>query len=194
MFFDELTGLRNRRAILQELDMLLAGARRHGHRLSVLMLDVDRFKTINDRFGHLAGDEVLREVARRIAARLRTEDVAGRLGGDELLIVLPDTDAAGAARWRSPCAPPWRPRPCRRRPGRSTSPVSVGSADWQDEELTCCWSARDGALYAAKAAGRDRRRRPMSERAALHPAGPRRASSQRFQRLRDDLGVHRASG
>src|SRR3954462_15111121 len=77
VFFDELTGLRNRRAVLHELELLLAAARRHGHELSVLMLDVDRFKLINDRHGHRAGDDVLKEVARRLTERLRTEDIAG---------------------------------------------------------------------------------------------------------------------
>src|SRR5829696_8028588 len=80
VFFDELTGLRNRRAVLHELEMLLDGARRHGHALSVLMLDVDRFKTVNDRHGHRSGDEVLREVSARVLGRLRRGDVGGRLG------------------------------------------------------------------------------------------------------------------
>ena len=155
VFFDELTGLRNRRAMLQELDMLLAAAIRHGHRLSVLMIDVDRFKTINDRFGHLAGDEVLREVARRIAARLRTADVAGRLGGDELIVVLPETDSAGACTLAESVRAAVAAAPVPTSAGPVDVTVSIGFADWQDEDLGGLLDRADRALYAAKAAGRD---------------------------------------
>src|SRR4051794_21280975 len=135
VFFDELTGLRNRRAILHELEMLLAGARRHGHKLSVLMLDVDRFKPINDRYGHRTGDDVLREVSGRLRARLRREDVAGRLGGDELLILLPDTDGSGAATVADSVRAAVSMTPVATAAGEITVTVSVGSACWDGEEL-----------------------------------------------------------
>jgi diguanylate cyclase (GGDEF)-like protein len=155
VFFDELTGLRNRRAMLQELDMLLAAAIRHDHKLSVLMLDVDRFKTINDRFGHSAGDEVLREIARRIAARLRTADVAGRLGGDELIVALPETDSAGASTLAESVRAAVAAGPVRTSAGPIDVTVSIGSAEWHDEDLGGLLERADRALYAAKAAGRD---------------------------------------
>jgi diguanylate cyclase (GGDEF)-like protein len=154
-FFDELTGLRNRRAILHELEMVLAGARRHGHRLSVLMLDVDRFKVVNDRHGHRAGDDVLREVARRLEARLRREDVAGRLGGDELLIVLPDTGEEGAAVVAESIRDAVAAGPITTASGPIAVTLSVGSAAWSGEDLNVLLERADGALYAAKAAGRD---------------------------------------
>ncbi len=154
--FDELTGLRNRRAILHELDMLLAGARRHGHLISVCMLDVDRFKSINDTLGHRAGDEVLREVAVRLDRRLRRADVAGRLGGDELLVALPDTDAGGAETLAHGIVADIAATPVSTSGGPITVSVSVGVAAWTGEDATTLLERADGALYAAKAAGRGR--------------------------------------
>ena len=156
VFFDELTGLRNRRAVLHELEMLLAGARRHGHRLSVLMLDIDRFKPINDQHGHRAGDEVLRAVGKRLTDRLRREDLAGRLGGDELLVVLPDTDATGAAIAADAIRSAIGERPVRSSAGPIDVTVSIGIAEWHDEDLSRLLEEADRALYAAKAGGRDR--------------------------------------
>jgi diguanylate cyclase (GGDEF)-like protein len=155
IFFDELTGLRNRRAILHELEMLIAGARRHGHKLSVLMLDVDRFKTINDRFGHRAGDDVLREVSGRLRARLRREDLAGRLGGDELLVLLADTDGSGASTVADSVRTAVSTTPVATAAGDIPVTVSIGSASWDGDELNALLERADGALYAAKAAGRD---------------------------------------
>jgi two-component system cell cycle response regulator len=156
VFFDELTGLRNRRAVLHELEMLLAGARRHGHHLSVLMLDVDRFKPINDHHGHRAGDDVLRAVAKRLTGRLRREDLAGRLGGDELLVVLPDTDGTGAGIVADSIREAIGERPVRTSAGPIDVTVSIGIAQWDTEDLTRLLEEADRALYAAKAGGRDR--------------------------------------
>ena len=155
-FFDELTGLRNRRAILNEVELLLAGARRQERVLSILMLDVDTFKTINDRHGHRAGDEVLREVSKRLDGRLRSADVAGRLGGDELLVVLPDTDAAGATTVAESIRHAISASPVPTSAGRLPVTISVGSACWDgEEELQVLLERADQAMYAAKAGGRD---------------------------------------
>lgn len=87
--FDDLTGLLNRRELLDRLESLLnASRRRHGDELGLLFLDLDLFKQINDSLGHAAGDTVLRTVAERIRHRLRTDDLAGRMGGDEIVVVL----------------------------------------------------------------------------------------------------------
>lgn len=94
---DPLTGLPNRRHIEDHLAATLSAARRHDHRLSVLFIDIDGFKQINDRSGYEAGDEVLRAIADRIRFTLRVEDLVGRWGGEEFLAVLPNTDLAGAA-------------------------------------------------------------------------------------------------
>jgi len=87
-FTDFLTGFYNRRYLQARLREELARAQRMHQTLSFLMIDIDHFKQINDRFGHLAGDAVLREVARRIAAEMRTSDTGARFGGDEFAIIL----------------------------------------------------------------------------------------------------------
>jgi two-component system cell cycle response regulator len=156
VFFDELTGLRNRRAIMHEIGVLIAGAKRHGHLLSVLMLDVDRFKAINDRAGHRGGDEVLREVGRRLTDRLRTADLAGRLGGDELLVVLPETGADGASVLAESIRAAIAESPVDSSAGQIDVTVSIGAATLEPaDDVTRLLERADGALYAAKAAGRD---------------------------------------
>ena len=97
IFGDELTGLPNRRFILGQLSALVSGARRHARPLSVVMVDIDHFKAVNDTHGHAAGDAVLAAVAGTLRERLRKEDWVGRLGGEEFAALLPDDDAAGAA-------------------------------------------------------------------------------------------------
>ena len=93
---DALTGLSNRRAILTQLGGMVSGARRHGHPLSIAVCDLDHFKAINDTHGHKTGDEVLVAAAHAMATHLRAEDALGRLGGEEFLVLLPDTDAEAA--------------------------------------------------------------------------------------------------
>ncbi|MFI4991773.1 MAG: diguanylate cyclase domain-containing protein [Solirubrobacterales bacterium] len=93
---DSLTGLNNRRALTEQLTRAAAHARRHDEPLSVLMIDLDRFKQTNDTFGHEAGDQVLCMVADCMRDALRTDDIYGRWGGDEFLVALPDTSAESA--------------------------------------------------------------------------------------------------
>lgn len=95
---DELTGLMNRRAWLARLDEALHLGARHGHPTSVVLIDVDHFKRVNDTYGHLAGDAVLRALGALLREQLRLTDVAARYGGEELAVLLPHTDAAGAFR------------------------------------------------------------------------------------------------
>ena len=93
---DELTGLPNRRYSLEVLTRWLAGMERARQPLSLMMLDIDHFKRINDTHGHLTGDRSLQQLADILRARLRTQDHVGRLGGEEFLVILPNTTASGA--------------------------------------------------------------------------------------------------
>ena len=94
---DELTGLANRRSFRESLDTELLRAERFGNGLALIVADLDDFKDVNDRFGHQAGDEVLRAFAEVLSGRIRGIDQAARLGGEEFAILLPETDAVGAA-------------------------------------------------------------------------------------------------
>src|SRR5689334_14941993 len=94
---DALTGLYNRRRFQEELEWLVAYAARSGDAASLLVLDVDHFQYVNDRYGHPAGDALLRALADLLRGRLRETDVVGRVGGDELGIILPGTGCAEAA-------------------------------------------------------------------------------------------------
>lgn len=93
---DALTGVLSRRAVLEALDEEVERAKRHGDGLACLMLDLDRFKTINDRYGHQFGDKALRRIARVIAELCRAYDHLGRYGGEEFLLILPETRLDGA--------------------------------------------------------------------------------------------------
>ena len=93
---DPLTGLANRRSFNQAMDRAFASASRYNHDLACIMLDLDNFKQYNDTFGHQRGDDVLRTVARVLEANCRRSDVAGRFGGDEFIVLLPETDLATA--------------------------------------------------------------------------------------------------
>jgi two-component system cell cycle response regulator len=148
---DALTGLSNRRAILTQLGGMVSAARRHGHPLSVAVLDLDHFKRVNDTHGHKTGDEVLVTAAHTLGTHLRAEDQLGRLGGEEFLILLPDTNASAAVhvaeKLRVELAAAPTPVPVT---------VSVGVATWDGEAADELLQRADEALYAAKDAGRDR--------------------------------------
>ena len=94
---DPLTGLPNRTLLLDRLDRALAQAMRNGGQVALLMMDLDAFKVVNDRFGHGAGDRLLQEVAQRLRATIRDADTICRYGGDEFVVLLPDTGRRGAA-------------------------------------------------------------------------------------------------
>ncbi len=95
---DGLTGIHNKRYLVEQLDRELSRATRHGRLLALVICDIDHFKRVNDEFGHLAGDYVLKEVAQLAKSRLRPDDVIARYGGEELAVILPETDLAGGVR------------------------------------------------------------------------------------------------
>ena len=148
---DALTGLANRRAILTQLSGMVSLARRHGHPFSIGILDLDDFKAINDVHGHHVGDDVLVAAVRAMRARLRAEDQLGRLGGEEFLMLLPDTASAAARRVAE------KPRvEVAAAPAPVAVTVSVGVATWAREAPEELLRRADAALYRAKEAGRDR--------------------------------------
>jgi two-component system cell cycle response regulator len=147
---DSLTGALNRGAFEQRLDAELARVWRTGTPLSLVVFDVDHFKSINDRYGHAAGDDALRGIGDAVNSGMRRSDVFGRLGGEEFALLLPDTDLAGAAT----VADKLRLRFAE----KATFTVSFGVADVRDgdRDARTVFDAADRALYAAKRAGRDR--------------------------------------
>lgn len=154
---DELTGLANRRELFAALDRMIAQSRRSGRPLSLAVLDIDRFKLVNDTFGHPSGDEVIRRVAEMALLLMREQDLVGRLGGEEFVIVFPDCsdqDALAACeRLRQGIAA----LPILLPGGQSLSvTVSTGvtSLDEHDDRTRLIGRA-DEALYRAKKAGRD---------------------------------------
>jgi diguanylate cyclase (GGDEF)-like protein len=165
-YHDELTGLPNRRFALRQLHALLSRARRHDLALSVLIVDADRFKALNDRHGHAAGDAILRGLADRLRERVREEDIVARYGGEEFLVILPDTTPEGAAAVAEDLRDAVATRPIS--VGRFGLPVtvSVGWGTWGGEDLDALVARADRGLYAAKEAGRNRvRQDPMGAEA-----------------------------
>jgi two-component system cell cycle response regulator len=151
-FSDELTRLYNRRFLTRQLSALIRSATRHERAISVVLVDIDRFKAINDTYGHARGDAVLTRVAARLQRCLREEDYAGRWGGEEFLILLPDDGEAGAQVAAEKLRAAVGNRPVAGLPVT----VSAGCATWlPGESIDDVLRRADGALYDAKRAGRD---------------------------------------
>jgi diguanylate cyclase (GGDEF)-like protein len=155
---DALTGLANRRRLRAAGEEEYRRARRFGHPLAALMLDLDHFKQVNDRYGHGAGDDVLREVAHRIHATVREIDVPARYGGEEFAVLLPETglDTAREVAERIRLAVMDSPVGTRKGPVAVTLSAGVAVTDARSGDLGALLEAADGALYQAKAAGRNR--------------------------------------
>lgn len=155
-FTDALSEIPNRRFLDRQLDALVSGARRHGRPLAVALVDIDRFKPINDTHGHAVGDAVIAEVAHRLGARLRTEDHIGRFGGEEFLALLPETEPEAAAAVAEDLRLEVASRAVDTDAGPLDVTVSVGWASWDDEDGHALIARADAALYEAKQAGRNR--------------------------------------
>ena len=164
-FTDVLTGWHNRRYLQVRLHEELARARRDQTHISCLILDVDHFKSVNDTFGHAAGDYVLQEIANRIDAQVRKSDVAARYGGEEFVVLLPDTPIESAVTLAERIRGAVSSAPYEM-PGGATREItaSIGIAGItpgpDDSDLKTLGESlvahADVALYEAKSAGRDR--------------------------------------
>ena len=156
---DPLTGLFNRRHMEEALAREVQLARRKQRSLSAIMLDIDHFKRFNDRFGHEAGDEVLRQIGGLLAGQVRETDIACRYGGEEFLLLLPESSLATAVERAETLRRAARELELLHQ-GRDLGRVtlSLGVAELPDHALTgdALVGAADSALYEAKAAGRDR--------------------------------------
>jgi diguanylate cyclase (GGDEF)-like protein len=155
---DGLTGLFNRRELDERAAQKIALAQRHGRPFSCLLLDVDHFKQINDTHGHAAGDAVLRSVAGMIRETSRISDVAGRYGGEEFVLLLPETAAHEAVAVADKLRARLAASPFVVGAASLAVRASIGVAAWSDAMSTAAdlYAAADEALYRAKALGRDR--------------------------------------
>jgi diguanylate cyclase (GGDEF)-like protein len=162
---DQLTGLYNRRGLLQHLSQWLSWSERYNRPVGIALIDVDYFKAINDSWGHPAGDEALLKISEAIQSAVRTSDVVGRFGGDEFMVLAPESDDAELTALMERIVEAVRSTPLVARGSTRAVSVSVGGS-WApggvkvlSETLI---AAADRSLYTAKGAGRDRAAAPLS--------------------------------
>jgi len=165
---DWLTGALNRAGIEPQLETGLAGAQRAQKPLAVLMLDIDHFKTVNDTFGHTVGDEVLKQLVTTIQNRLRKSDSLARWGGEEFLILLPDTDRQGACQLAETLRRGVADQPFTH--GQKVT-ISLGATEARtDETVNSLVQRADDCLYQAKTLGRNRVIAAMEEDQTVKPS------------------------
>ena len=157
---DSLTGLYNRRYMESHLGTLVEEAAARGKPLSLLLIDIDYFKAINDSFGHDAGDDVLREFATRVRKSIRGIDLACRLGGEEFVVVMPETDMAVAAVVAERTRRRIAGEPFRIQKGAVavdvTISIGIAGLAGSDDQPDAILKRADLALYRAKRDGRNR--------------------------------------
>jgi diguanylate cyclase (GGDEF)-like protein/PAS domain S-box-containing protein len=156
---DPLSGLLNRRALMEFINSEVDRAKRYSRRLSLILCDVDNFKDINDTLGHSAGDEAIRAVSNVFRDVVRRADVVGRYGGDEFLVVMPETSSKGAEEMAGRLLEAVKEKPLKlaKRAKRTlTLSIGVASFDLKDESVDTLITRADAALYESKHAGRDR--------------------------------------
>jgi diguanylate cyclase (GGDEF)-like protein len=156
---DGLTQLTNRRRFMEIAEIEMARAKRHGSALALVLLDIDHFKTVNDCFGHHMGDQALVMVGRVLRRDLRREDIAARIGGEEFVVMLPQTNASGARAFAERYRTEVRTATILADRGELQITVSLGVAAYPElpaDSLGELLRYADRALYQAKDAGRDR--------------------------------------
>ncbi len=159
---DHLTGVLNRRGFEAQLKIALSSARRRNSPISLIMVDLDHFKQVNDTHGHDVGDQVIRHLADTMRQRVRDSDIVARMGGEEFVVMLPDTDAKGAQILAEELVKvvAIRPAPVA---GKVTISAGVSELDMKLDDLAEMLRGADEALYVAKRSGRNQ--------AILHDAG-----------------------
>ncbi len=157
---DQLTGLYNRRYLSSHLDNLISKSVDNGRPISLLVIDIDHFKAVNDTYGHDVGDQVLKEFARRLSSNVRGIDMACRYGGEEFVVAMPETDVSFsymvAERLRQEVAEiPFKVKTAE---GELYITISIGITDWEDQgdSVESLLKRADQALYKAKRDGRNR--------------------------------------
>lgn len=154
--FDALTGLVNRRHFLERLDGELHRSARFGLPCSLAVLDIDHFKSVNDRFGHAAGDAVLRMFAQTVGQCLRSSDLVARFGGEEFAVLMPQTPVDGATELAERIRGAVQSASVSGEGDALRVSVSIGVAQWSGENPEQLIARADDAMYAAKTAGRNR--------------------------------------
>ena len=156
---DQLTGLHNRRYMTGQVDSLVKRATMGGEPVAALLIDIDFFKKINDTFGHDIGDEVLREFALRLASNVRAIDLPCRYGGDEFVVIMPDTQLADAVRIAERIRNNVAGSPFRVAQGQElltvTISVGVSATSGADDTPEALLKRADEGVYQAKASGRN---------------------------------------
>lgn len=156
---DDLTGLANRRFLMQQARLELARAIRYQYPLSLLMLDIDHFKKVNDRHGHLSGDMVLKQLGQELKMFLREHDLVGRIGGEEFVMLLPETsldEATAIAERLRQSVEKLTLSILNEQAITITVSIGVASAMEEEQNLDNIWQTADERLYQAKTSGRNR--------------------------------------
>ncbi len=155
---DALTGLWNRRYLEEMLEIEFKRARRYGHDVSIAVVDLDHFKQINDNYGHMAGDEVLRQVSNHIRSCIRETDFVGRYGGEEIVVILPETDIKTARVIAEKIRETIESHPVRFEEYtiKVTSSIGISNLRPEHKDYHEVFSEADEALYLAKEEGRNR--------------------------------------
>lgn len=156
--FDELTGLANRRYLLEQIKQEFNRIKRNAHKAVIIMADLDHFKRVNDTYGHAAGDEILKSFAKLMQQNLRNTDILGRLGGEEFLIMLPETDVVQALDMTERLRENVAAFRLNYDDKEIAFTVSLGLAEVsaEDENIETLITNADNALYQAKSQGRNR--------------------------------------
>ena len=155
---DPLTGANNRRSFFEQGEKELHRARRHKRPLSLMMVDIDHFKRVNDTHGHAIGDAVLKRLVSKCNDTLRTQDILGRFGGEEFAAVLPEVGLASATKAAERLRRALEDLEVETSEGTLKFTVSIGVSEcrYDDESLETALARADNALYSAKESGRNR--------------------------------------